>query len=60
MRKYKFTYEVVVVEADDEVGVDEQVVTISEEAEVEGDIIDLIAVLEEQTDLVRNIVIEEI
>ena len=60
MKEYKFTYEVVVVEEDEEAGIEEQIVTISETAEVDGDIIALIAVLEEQTDMVRNIVVEEV
>ena len=58
MKNYKFTYEVVIVE--EQAGIEEKVVTISETAEVDGDVVELVEFLEERSEIVRNLVIEEV
>ena len=60
MQEYKFTYEVVIVEEDEEAGIEEKVVTIVEKAEVDGDLMALIEVLNEQSDVVNILSVEEI
>ena len=60
MQEYKFTYEVVIVEEHEEAGIEEKVVTIVEKAEVDGDLMALIEVLNEQSDVVNILSVEEI